>query len=52
MHNDGFDFNKFLYQGIPSLNREQEAKLRADLKEGALFRALDRKLPIQVGFSR
>lgn len=43
----GFDFNKFLYQGISSLNREQEARLRADLEEGALFRALDRKLPIQ-----
>ena len=44
----GFDFNKVFYHGISSLNREQEAKLRADVKEGALFRALDRKLPIQV----
>ena len=44
----GFDFNKFLYQGIPSLNKDQEARLRSDLKEGALFRALDRKLPMQV----
>jgi hypothetical protein len=42
-----FDFNKFFYLGISSLNRDQEARLRADLAEGALFRAIDRNLPMQ-----
>ena len=43
----GFDFNKFIYLGIPSLSRDQEGSLRRDLDHGALFRALDRNIPVQ-----
>ena len=43
----GFDFNKFLYLGISSLNKGQEDKLQRDLEDGVLFRALDRNIPMQ-----
>lgn len=41
-----FDFNKFVYGGIPYLNRQQEAQLRKELYEDSLFRHLERTISI------
>ena len=43
----GFDFNKFIYGGISYLNDSQESELSEDLRNGALFRAVDRNIPFQ-----
>jgi len=43
----GFDFNKFIYGGISYLNDSQERELSEDLRNGALFRAVDRNIPFQ-----
>ena len=42
-----FDFNKFLYNGISYLNRQQEAKLQQDLESGVMLNAQERNLPLQ-----
>ncbi|GFG28528.1 hypothetical protein Cfor_08890 [Coptotermes formosanus] len=39
-----FDFNKFVYEGVPYLNRQQEECLRKELREGSLFRNLERTI--------
>ena len=42
-----FDFNKFLYEGIPYLNREQELALKQDLENGMMLNQSVRNLPLQ-----
>ena len=42
-----FDFNKFLYRGVPYLNHHTESQLRADLSRGILLESGERNLPIQ-----
>ncbi|XP_075220946.1 pre-piRNA 3'-exonuclease trimmer-like isoform X2 [Lycorma delicatula] len=39
-----FDFNKFVYEGIPYLNEEQERVLRSELVEGKLFQQVERNV--------
>jgi len=38
-----FDFNKFLRDGIPYLNGEQESELLRDLGDGTLLRGIERR---------
>ena len=40
-----FDFNKFLYDGVPYLNREKEAQLRRDLAGEVMQRSEERNIP-------
>ena len=42
-----FDFNKFLYKGIPYLNSEKEERLRKDLKSGIVLNEHGRNIPRQ-----
>ncbi|XP_021916008.1 pre-piRNA 3'-exonuclease trimmer-like isoform X2 [Zootermopsis nevadensis] len=42
-----FDFNKFVYEGVPYLNQQQEAHLRKQLNEGSLFRHLERTISLE-----
>ena len=42
-----FDFNKFLYQGVPYLNTEREDQLRKDLSGDLLLRSGERNLPLE-----
>ncbi|KAK7871876.1 hypothetical protein R5R35_006456 [Gryllus longicercus] len=37
-----FDFNKVVYEGVPFLSYELESQLREELKQGILFRHLER----------
>ncbi|XP_037091537.1 pre-piRNA 3'-exonuclease trimmer-like isoform X2 [Pollicipes pollicipes] len=38
----GFDFNKFIYGGIPFLHAEDEAMLKADIKDRSMWSVKDR----------
>ena len=42
-----FDFNKFLYRGVPYLNHHSENQLRADLSGGLLLDSGQRNIPLQ-----
>ena len=42
-----FDFNKFLYRGVPYLNKSTEIQLRADLSGGLLLDSGERNIPLQ-----
>ena len=42
-----FDFNKFLYRGVPYLNLNSENQLRADLGGGRLLDSAGRNIPLQ-----
>ncbi|XP_023704440.1 pre-piRNA 3'-exonuclease trimmer isoform X3 [Cryptotermes secundus] len=41
-----FDFNKFVYDGVPYLNQKEEAHLRKELSKGSLFHQLDRTVDL------
>ncbi|KAK6184483.1 hypothetical protein SNE40_006951 [Patella caerulea] len=39
-----FDFNKFVYEGVPYLNMEEELKLKEDLSRKTMFSGLEREV--------
>nr|CAD7461935.1 unnamed protein product [Timema tahoe] len=41
-----FDFNKFVYEGLPYLSQSQESHLRQELCEGHLFQDLERTVTL------
>nr|CAD7411507.1 unnamed protein product [Timema poppensis] len=41
-----FDFNKFVYEGLPYLSQSQESQLRQELCEGHLFQDLERTVTL------
>nr|CAD7595996.1 unnamed protein product [Timema genevievae] len=41
-----FDFNKFVYEGLPYLSQSQESHLRQELCEGHLFQDLERTVSL------
>nr|CAD7573822.1 unnamed protein product [Timema californicum] len=41
-----FDFNKFVYEGLPYLSQSQESQLRHELCEGHLFQDLERTVTL------
>ncbi|XP_069669242.1 pre-piRNA 3'-exonuclease trimmer-like isoform X2 [Periplaneta americana] len=44
---NNFDFNKFVYDGIPYLNKQQEVHIRKELNEGSLFRNVERTFSME-----
>ena len=42
-----FDFNKFIYKGIPYLNQSQEDQLKEDLRNGVILNVEERNIPGQ-----